>query len=388
VTRPLRALIVEDSELDTQLLVRELRRGGYDVVFERVETAAAMKAALDGQSWDIVLSDYSMPFFNALAALSLLQESCLDVPFIIVSGTIGEETAVEAMRSGAQDFIIKGHFARLMPAIEREVREAAVRRERIAERARTEAERAQLLTELREAVRVRDTFLGIAAHELKTPLTSLQLQIHLLKKLDRADGEQKLDRELDTAIDTITRQVRRLDGLITNLLEVVHLTSGRFGVCREPVDLADVVRAVVAALRPLNQSPSEVVIDAPQTIVGLWDRLRLESVVANLLSNAVKFGEGKPITISVSSDGSVARMTVADQGIGISPEQQARIFEKFERAVSERHYGGFGLGLWVVRQIVEAHGGNIRVTSEASEGSRFVVELPLSATYASSGSLT
>ena len=355
-----------------------LRHGGYEPVVERVETAAAMKAALDAQPWDVVLSDFSMPSFSAPEALAMLKDTGLDVPFIIVSGTIGEETAVEAMRSGAQDFMVKDQCARLLPAIEREVREAERRRERIAERARTEAERTQLLTELQEAVRVRDTFVAIAAHELNTPLTSLQLQIRLLKRADGAIGGRMSPGELDAAIDMIARQVTRLDGLIKNLLEVVHFTAGRLSVTREPVDLVEVVRSVVAVIRALPQSQSEVVIEAPQTIVGLWDRVRLESVVANLVSNAVKFGQGRPISISVSSDAAMARLTVADQGIGISPEQQGRIFEKFERAVSERHYGGFGLGLWVVRQIVEAHGGSIRVASEAGRGSTFVVELPLS----------
>ena len=126
---PLRVLIVEDSEDDTLLLVRELRHGGYDPTYQRVETPEAMRAALEAQTWDIVISDHTMPHFSGPAALALLQASGLDLPFILVSGTIGEETAVAAMKAGAHDYIMKGNPARLIPAVERELREAEVRRE-------------------------------------------------------------------------------------------------------------------------------------------------------------------------------------------------------------------------------------------------------------------
>jgi len=130
VRTPLRVLIVEDSEDDADLLLRELRRGGYAPAFERVDTPGAMRAALDRNSWDIVLSDFSLPQFSGLAALALLQERGPDLPFILLSGTIGEETAVAAMKAGAHDFMLKGHLARLVPAIERELREAGERRAR------------------------------------------------------------------------------------------------------------------------------------------------------------------------------------------------------------------------------------------------------------------
>ncbi len=130
MSKPLRILIVEDSEDDALLLLRELRRGGYEPVSERVDAPEAMRAALEGKQWDIVVSDYLMPHFSGLAALEILQESGLDLPFIILSGNIGEDIAVGAMRAGAHDYIIKGNLARLIPAVERELREAESRRER------------------------------------------------------------------------------------------------------------------------------------------------------------------------------------------------------------------------------------------------------------------
>ena len=130
MSKQLSALIVEDNEQDATLLVRELRRGGYDLSFDRVETSDAMCAALDRRTWDIVLSDYSMPRFSAPAALARVRERKLDLPFIIISGTIGEDTAVESLRAGAHDFIVKGSLARLLPAIGREMREADLRAEK------------------------------------------------------------------------------------------------------------------------------------------------------------------------------------------------------------------------------------------------------------------
>jgi PAS domain S-box-containing protein len=141
MNKPVRALIVEDVEDDALLLVAELQRGGYAVAFERVETAAAMRSALQQKTWDIILCDFTMPYFNGAAALQLAKESGTDVPFIFVSGTIGEDVAIEAMKSGAQDYIMKTNLARLAPAVERELHEARVRREsRQAETAMRESE--------------------------------------------------------------------------------------------------------------------------------------------------------------------------------------------------------------------------------------------------------
>jgi DNA-binding NtrC family response regulator len=154
----LRVLIVEDSERDTELLAIELRRGGYAVSYARVHTEEAMRRALQDDDWDVVISDYSMPQFSGLAALRVLRESGRDLPFIIVSGTIGEETAVHALKEGAHDFLIKDRLARLLPAIARELRDAQIRRERLD----ATAERERLVSELAGAVAARDEFIAQA----------------------------------------------------------------------------------------------------------------------------------------------------------------------------------------------------------------------------------
>jgi signal transduction histidine kinase len=339
-----------------------------------------MRAAIETKGWDLVLSDFSMPEFSAQEALALVKEKGVDIPFIIVSGTIGEETAVECMRAGARDFVVKDKMARLVPAIARELHEASLRRDQLAERRRAEVEREGLLAELREAVQARDTFLAIAAHELRTPLTSLQLTVQSLERANRRGTlATKPVEALAANVDVIGRQVSRLGVLVQNLLDVARITGDCLTLSRETVDLAEIAADVVAQSSILGQrSNAEVVLDA-QPAIGTWDRFRIETVVGNLISNAVKFGEGKPVEISVSSDEHAAHLVVTDRGSGISQENQARIFGKFERAVPDRHYGGFGLGLWIARQIVEAHGGTIRVASEAGRGSSFLVDLPLHA---------
>jgi PAS domain S-box-containing protein len=251
-----------------------------------------------------------------------------------------------------------------------------IRADEARQRARESAERER---QLEEAVRARDQFLGIASHELKTPLTSLELQVASLLRLARTEpGATVSDERVQSKCDTILRQVERMTVLINSFLDVGRITSGRLTLSREKVDLAEVVRSVlVRSHEVIRRSGSEIVLDAPAPVVGSWDRPSLETVVTNLVSNAVKFGAAKPIRIAVAADEDRAVLTVRDQGMGVSAEDQQRIFGRFERAVSERHYGGFGIGLWVARQAVEAHGGRIHVRSRPGEGSEFTVELPL-----------
>jgi signal transduction histidine kinase len=373
--RPLRALILEDSDDDAVLVVRALRHQGYEVTSRRVCAEAAMRAALGEQAWDIVISDYSMPGFTVADALSVLREHDMDVPFILISGSVGEEVAVGAMKAGAHDFFLKDRLARLGSAIERELRESKIRHERrVAAVKLLESER-----ELRRAVQVRDEFLAIASHELRTPLTPLVLQLQgalrtLRAPRGRPDGA--LGDEIASKIENALRYVERLTLLVVNLLDVARITSGRMELARRRVDLSELVAGVSRRLHETMRA-GELRVAAGGPVEGMWDPVAIESVVVNLLSNAIKYGDGKAVDVTVERANDVARLTVADQGIGIEESDQRRIFERFERAVPAKHYGGFGIGLWVTNRVVTEHGGTITVSSAKGVGSTFVVELPL-----------
>jgi signal transduction histidine kinase len=174
----------------------------------------------------------------------------------------------------------------------------------------------------------------------------------------------------------IRRNVDRLSRLVTSLLDISRISSGRLDLELEEVDLAEVAREVAARFEDeARRAGCTIRLRADAPLVGRWDRMRLDQVATNLLSNAIKYGAGKPVEVIAEGDGPRAILTVRDHGIGISEADQRRIFQRFERAVSKRNYGGFGLGLWIVRQIVESLGGVVRVQSAPGGGSLFTVEL-------------
>jgi signal transduction histidine kinase len=362
--KPLRLLMIDDSEDDALLVGLELRRGGYAAEVRRVDSGDALRAAL-ADPYDAVISDWSLPRLGGLEALRIVREAGSDLPVVLFSGTIGEENAVQALKAGAGDFVTKQNLSRLVPAIEREIRDAQVRRER-----------RETLEALKQAVAARDQFMSIASHELKTPLTSLQLQLQSLQRaLYAGNGDPE---RVAQKLRTVTRATERLGELVNRLLDVSRITGSGLEIVREDFDLGELAEEVVQRFREtLRESGSRVEIAAAAPVRGRWDRMRVDTIVTNLLSNAIKYGEGKLIELKVDGDAVRARLVVTDHGIGIAPADQARIFERFERAVPERHYGGFGLGLWVARLVAEAHGGRIAVESSPGRGSAFELDLPL-----------
>ncbi len=246
----------------------------------------------------------------------------------------------------------------------------------VAHRAAIAIDNARLYRETQRAVRMRDEFLLLASHELRTPMTPLTLSLKTLQRWERS-GKSALPPAMSQSLELAVRQGVRLNRLIGDLLAISRMETGRPALDLSEVDLGAIVREVAGRFEPelaSSRCPLSIQCDAP--VVGHWDALRIDQVVTNLLSNAAKFGAGKPIEVLLGEEAGRARLSVRDHGIGIDLAHQARIFERFERAVPVKHYGGLGLGLYISRRIVEAHGGALRVVSAPGEGSTFILELP------------
>ncbi|MCP3064173.1 ATP-binding protein [Myxococcus sp. K38C18041901] len=247
----------------------------------------------------------------------------------------------------------------------------------LARRVSLSLENVRLYREAQEAVRLRDEFMSIASHELKTPLTPLKLKLQALsRELNRHPGP--IPREVVTKyLEVGDLQIKKLTELVDELLDVSRIASGRLSLDLQRLELAPIVREVVTQYElQARRAGSTLELDVGTVpFEGDWDRLRLEQVVMNLVDNAVKYGRGNPIQVQlVPVDGGV-HLVVRDGGIGIAPESLPRLFGRFERAVSERNYGGLGLGLYITRMLVEAMGGRVHVESTLGVGSTFTVEL-------------
>ncbi|MBA2403514.1 MAG: PAS domain S-box protein [Bdellovibrionales bacterium] len=233
--------------------------------------------------------------------------------------------------------------------------------------------------ELKEAIRYRDEFLSIASHELKTPLTSLKLMAQLrVRNLSRPDSEKFQVEKLRSQFQSDITQLDRLNRLVDDMLDITRINTGKLTLQKERFNLCQLTQTILTREQDvLEGKVNDIKIDYSKAVVGVWDKFRIEQVVSNLLSNAIKYGQGKPIHIHISQDEKMAILIIKDQGSGISVEDQERVFDRFERVDSKAEISGLGLGLYIVKQIVEMHQGHITVESQLGLGSSFIVRLPL-----------
>jgi signal transduction histidine kinase len=359
----LRVLIVEDLDADAQLMLRELRHHGYDIDYERVETRPAMEQALARQAWDIILSDYSLPEFNAMNALTTLKESGLDIPFLVISGTIDEETAVTALKAGAHDFLVKGRLARLVPAIEREMKDAETRRSH----RQAEAERINLIASLEIVNAELERFLYTAFHDLRSPLVTIQGFLGMLNNDLQADRRDKIQ----SYIERISGAASKMDTLLSGLLKLAKV--GHVMHPSEDVDLLALTQEILKGMEEKLHSRNITVIISPDLPTIHGDRIHLGEVLENLIENAAKYTADQPnpvIEIGTRTQDDQQIILVKDNGQGIDLRYQKRIFNLFEKL--DPMGEGPGIGLALVKRIIDMHGGTIWVESEGEgQGSVF-----------------
>jgi signal transduction histidine kinase len=380
VSKPLSALIVEDNEQDATLLVRELRRGGYDLSFDRVETPEAMRAALDNQTWDIVLSDYSMPRFSGPAALALVRERNLDLPFIIISGTVGEEIAVASLRAGAHDFMVKGSLARLLPAIGREMREADLRSEK------KKIQEQLLISERMASVGL---LAASVAHEINNPLailvSNLEFASEQASELVASMSAHDLPVLLAERIGSLAAPLRDAQQAAERVRLIVRdlkvFSRSEPAESRGPVDIHSVLESAIRMASNEVRHRAGLIRDYADVASVNGNESRLGQVFLNLIVNAAQaIPEGDAgkneikITTRMDSSDRVA-IEFHDTGAGIPADVLPHIFDTF--FTTKAATTGTGLGLAICRRIVAEHDGEISVKSRIGWGTVFRIVLPV-----------
>jgi signal transduction histidine kinase len=369
-TADARILVVDDNADLRNYLVRLLGRS-----FKNIEAAPDGQTALElarENPPDLILTDIMMPGLDGLGLIRELRADARtrQVPIILLSARVGEEPTVEGLRAGADDYLTKPFSGReLLARVTVHLRMAVVRRAAAEHRAKEQA--------LRRLLAEKDEFLTIASHEFRTPLTTIGLQADgLLRLLSGPLVPEEVASRLRRRVEMVRSSCRRLEEIIERLLDVLAMNDGNPFKEVEPVDVAEVARQVVGRFQQNRQAGPVLSLTTDGPSIGRYDKRAIEQILSNLLSNAIKFGEGNPVDVSVRSEPSLVRIIVQDRGKGIDPKDQERIFDRFGRAVSRNDYGGFGLGLWMVRRLAEALNGVARVESSPGMGSTFTIELP------------
>lgn len=379
----LKILLIEDSEDDAVLISHLLRHHDPEAELTRIETPEELEDALHTKTWDVVLTDYNLPKFSGLDAVRMVTQLDVDTPVIVISGAVGEEMAATLMREGAKDFIRKDNMARLIPAIEREVADASVRR------ARRQAEVARALSEKREQEaiaqvkaaleldRLRNLFVNSISHELRTPLTAIMGFVEFLE--DAVGGPPLLPAQKEFTRGILTN-ARRLQRLVDDLLDYARIEAGTFTLQCQDTDFQNVLDEVLDSLRPQADAAGvAIAVEVPPAPMPLQiDPQRIEQVLANLITNALKFtSQGGQIRVRAWRENHTLRCEIEDTGVGIAEADFPKLFQLFSQLESGVRKGGTGLGLAISKNLIEAHGGQIGVRSTKGKGSTFWFTLPL-----------
>lgn len=368
----LNILIIEDSELDAELIIHNLKKAEYSISFKRIESASELTHALKENEWDLIIADYSLPQFDAPTALKILHDSGLDIPFIVVSGRIGEETSVAMMKLGAHDYLMKDNLTRLVPVINRELSEARVRKERKI----AEEKIKQYVNQLEQINADKDKFFSILAHDLKNPFFGV---INLLKIIQ--DNLEKNDlKEIKNYIRIVYDTSKYVYKLLDNLLEWSRIQTGRIEFNREIINIKEIIKDNIALLESqANNKFIKIHFDLKKDYVVPGDENMLNVILGNLIGNAIKFTpKNRDIFITVHDKVKYFEICIKDAGFGIEQENIQELFKidsKFRRAGTNNEKGT-GLGLVLCKEFVEKHGGKIWVESELEKGSEFKFTLP------------
>ena len=360
----LRALVAEDEPADVELELRMLRETGLDATADVAQTAEEFAELVRKNSYDVILADYKLPGWTGIESVEILRREGLDIPVILVSGALGELTAVECIKQGAADYVLKDHLARLPEAVRRAMREQKLRQDH----KHSQEELARSNQDLEQ-------FAYVASHDLQEPLRMVATYTQLLA--ERYKG--KLDSDADKYIHYAVDGALRMQKLVQDLLAFSRV--GRQGMTLESTDCNTVLEASLSNLNAAIQESGAVIRHSPLPVV-MADSSQLVQVFQNLIGNAIKFRGPEAPSIQVNAEATANEwiFSVTDNGIGIASEQAENVFVIFRRLHTRAEYPGNGIGLSVCKKIVERHGGRIWVKSEAGRGSTFQFTLPIKAT--------
>jgi len=363
----LRILLIEDNPSDAELEIAELHRGGFEVLSDIVQTREEIGTCLDRNSYDLVLADYNLPHFRGMEAVDVIREKNLSTPLILVTGALKSVTAVECLKQGATDYVLKDNLTRLSLCVRRALEETRLKQER----KRAQDDLANKVEELARSNRDLEQFAYVSSHDLQEPLRMVAAYTQLLA--DRYRG--KLDENADKYIGYAVEGALRMQALIEDLLAFSRI--GRNGHEHKETDcnaaIDEALRNLAAAVRE-----SGVIVTRGPLPPLLADHFQLVQLFQNLIGNAIKFRKDRPPMIKISAQriGDKWQLSIEDNGIGIAADHKEQIFVIFQRLHTREEYSGNGVGLAICKKIVEQHGGRIWVESEPGRGATFQFTLP------------